>query len=494
MSDPIRRALESAVAGAYRIERELGRGGMGAVFLARDVTLDREVAIKVLPPDLAINATLRERFVREARLAASLSHPNIVHVHAVLEHGELLAIVMQYVDGETLTQRVQRSGPYDAQDTARLLQDTAWALGYAHARGIVHRDVKPDNLLIERGTGRPMILDFGIARTERAKSLTEVGQSIGTPHYMSPEQAAAEEVDGRSDLYSLGCVGFFAATGRTVFQAEAAHRLLMLHLTQPAPDVLELRPEFPRPLADVIARALKKDRAERFDTGESMAEAIAALQLRTREVAPLLRLFHQQTAQFVQLLTSLAIIVPTLWQLEEFRGTLRGTVLLTLAVALALTSVVQLLGRVRFVVRQGFTAPDADAACESIREETDRAREQLLADPVERTRLRRRKVIAALGGAVSGTAIGFLPQFIFRTEDGARVFQPMGFILLIAATAVAGVSLGLWTMRPVRITLAQRVATRLWRSRIGRALFARAERRYAAELRRSATAIAGAKP
>jgi serine/threonine-protein kinase len=487
MTDPLRSALESASAGAYRIGRELGRGGMGAVFLAEDVALHRKVAIKLLPPDLATNPTLRERFVREARLAASLSHPHIVHVHAVIESGDVIAIVMQYVDGETLTQRIQRSGPYDAADTARLLQDTAWALGYAHGRGIVHRDVKPDNLLIERGTGRPMILDFGIARQERAGSLTEVGQSIGTPHYMSPEQAAAEDVDARSDLYSLGCVGFYAATGRTVFQAEAAHRLLMLHLTQPAPHVTELRPEFPRPLADVIARALAKDRAERFESGEAMAEAIGALQLRSREVAPLLRLFQQQTAQGVQMLTMLAILVPALWQLQGFKGTLRGTVLLTLAAALALTSLVQLLGRVRFVVRQGFTAADADAAFEAIREETDRGRELLLADPVERQRLRRRKVIAAVGGFLSGTAMGFLPQFVFTTEAGARVFHPMGFWLLIAATATAGVSIGLWTMRPVRVTLAQRVATRVWRSRLGRALFARAERRYAAELRRASS-------
>jgi serine/threonine-protein kinase len=294
MGDPIRESLEKSVAGRYAVLRELGRGGMGAVFLATDLSLDREVAIKVLPPELAVQPALRERFVREARLAASLSHPNIVHVHAVEEHGDLLAFVMQYVDGETLTERVARSGPYDAQDCARLLQDTAWALGYAHARGIVHRDVKPDNLLIERGTGRALIMDFGIARQERATNLTEVGHSIGTPHYMSPEQAAAEQVDGRSDLYSLGCVGFFAATGRPPFEAESAHKLLMQHLTVPAPAVATVRAEFPTGLSAVIARALEKDPADRFATGEAMADAIGALQLRSREVAPLLRLFHSR--------------------------------------------------------------------------------------------------------------------------------------------------------------------------------------------------------
>lgn len=458
---------------------------MGAVFLATDLTLDREVAIKVLPPDLAINATLRERFVREARLAASLSHPNIVHVHAVLEQGELLAIVMQYVDGETLSDRVERSGPYDAADTARLLQDTAWALGYAHARGIVHRDVKPDNLLIERGTGRPMILDFGIARTEAAKGLTEVGLSIGTPHYMSPEQAAAEEVDGRSDLYSLGCVGFFAATGQTPFIADSAHRLLMLHLTQPAPEVTDLRPEFPKPLSEVIGRALKKGREERFDSGEAMAEAIAALQLRSREIAPLLRLFQQQTAQSIQAIFTVSVFFLAFWQFSGKASTLLGSVVFVLVVTILLTIAYQTLDRVRFAVRQGFTAADVETAFDSIRDELDRAREQLLADPVERRRLTLRKRFAIFGGAFTGAQIPLIPKLVYSELDGRRVFHPWGAALLLVITIVMGVSIALWAARPVRVTLGQRLAGRLWSSAFGRALFKRAERRYGRELSKS---------
>jgi serine/threonine-protein kinase len=483
--DAILSALTTATAGAYRIARELGRGGMGAVFLARDLTLDRDVAIKVLPPDLAINPTLRERFVREARLAASLSHPNIVHVHAVLEHDDLLAIVMQYVDGETLTERVARSGPYDAADTARLLQDTAWALGYAHARGIVHRDVKPDNLLIERGTGRPMILDFGIARTEHAKGLTEVGQSIGTPHYMSPEQAAAEEVDARSDLYSLGCVGFFAATGRTVFQADAAHRLLMLHLTQPAPDVLELRPEFPRPLADVIAKALRKDRSERFDTGEAMAEAITALHLRAREVAPLLRLLHLQTAQSLQAVLTMSVMFFLLWMFLPDDEVMRAF-LQVLFVTMVLTVLAQSFDRVRFAVRQGFTAQDVATAVAAITDETARAREQLLADPLELRRLQRRQRLA-----VSGLVLGVLSQplaikifSVARLQD-TRTLQWVGIAVLLAGAIAVGGAVALWAMRPVRVTAPQRLAGRFLRSRAGRWMFARAERRYARELARA---------
>ena len=483
--DPILDALTQAVAGRYEVRRELGRGGMGAVFLAEDLALDREVAIKVLPPELAVQPALRERFVREAKLAASLSHPNIIHVHAVEEHGDLLAFVMQYVDGETLTERIARSGPYDAADCARLLQDTAWALGYAHARGIVHRDVKPDNLMIERGTGRALIMDFGIARQERATSLTEVGHSIGTPHYMSPEQAAAETVDGRSDLYSLGCVGFFAATGRPPFEAESAHKLLMQHLTTPAPSVSSVRPEFPPGLTAVIAKALEKDPAARHATGEAMAEAIGALQLRSREVAPLLRLFHQQTAQALQALLVIVAFLVFFVQFSGRTGTLLGTVVMLMLGTMGITIVGQALDRVRFAVRQGFTAEDVDVAFDAIAEETAIARQQVVSDPVEKRRIDRRKRIAIFGGAAGGSFIPFVAQRVFYMEQGRQMYNPVGAALLFAMTVLVGFSVALWTMRPVRVTLAQRVAGRVWKSAAGRWLFARALRRYAQERARA---------
>jgi len=482
VADPIRASLEHAVEGRYTIVRELGRGGMGAVFLARDLSLDRDVAIKVLPPELAVQAALRERFVREAKLAASLSHPNIVHVHAVEEHGDVLAFVMPYVDGETLTERVARSGPYDAQDCARLLQDTAWALGYAHARGIVHRDVKPDNLLIERGTGRALIMDFGIARRERTSSLTEVGHSIGTPHYMSPEQAAAEQVDGRSDLYSLGCVGFFAATGRPPFDAESAHKLLMQHLTVAAPTVSAVRPEFPPALSAVIARSLEKDPAARFPTGEAMADAIGALQMRSREVAPLLRLFHQQTAQSLQALLMLVVVFNLFWQVSSKAHSLFGTMVAVLFATVAFTIVSQALDRVRFAVRQGFTVEDVRAAFAAIADEIARGREQLLADPVERGRIRRRKRIAGVCGFLGGVSLPIVFRLVrFGGAKRPEIDSTASVVLLLGTIAI-GVSIALWTQRPVRVTLAQRAAYRIWTSRFGRAVFARAQRRYAAEI------------
>lgn len=491
MSDPVQRSLEQMVAGRYTIERELGRGGMGTVYLARDLSLDRHVAIKVLPPDLAFNQVLRERFVREAKLAASLSHPNIVHVHAVEEQGDLLAIVMQYVDGETLSQRIARSGPYDEADCARLLQDAAWALGYAHARGIVHRDVKPDNLMIERGTGRVLIMDFGIARSEDASSLTEVGQSIGSPHYMSPEQAAAEEVDGRSDLYSLGCVGFFASTGRTPFVATAAHRLLMLHMTQAPQLVSELRPEFPRPLGDLIGRLLSKDRKDRFDTGEALAEAINELHLRTREVAPLLRLFHQQTAQSIQTVLTIGVVFFILMQFVPSTDDMGRTVIALLFTTIIVAIILQAFERVRFVVRQGFTAPDVVTAVDDIIGETARARTQLLSDPVERTRTKQRNrfaIVAAVLGVIS-QPVGLS----MRTDmlGGGKKVPPAGVVVLLIGTVLIGLAIALWAMRPVRISAAQRLAARFLRGRLCRALFARAEVRYARELERQGRAPIG---
>ncbi len=485
MTDPVRTSLERVVAGRFTIERELGRGGMGTVYLARDLSLDRLVAIKVLPPDLAFNPVLRERFVREAKLAASLSHPNIVHVHAVEEQGDLLAIVMQYVDGETLSQRIARSGPYDEADCARLVQDAAWALGYAHARGIVHRDVKPDNLMIERGTGRVLIMDFGIARSEDASSLTEVGQSIGSPHYMSPEQAAAEEIDGRSDLYSLGCVGFFAATGRTPFVATAAHRLLMLHMTQAPPLVTELRPEFPRPLGEVVGRLLSKDRSGRFSSGEALAEAINNLQLRTREVAPLLRLFHQQTAQSVQALLTMGIILFTLMQLLPSRDEAGRIVISLFAATISVTIILQVIERVRFVVRQGFTAPDVATAVDDITGEIARARAQLLGDPVERLRNRHRQRFAIAAGilGIASQPIGLV--WLGETANGIRQVSRVGFLVLLAGTVLIGLAIAIWAMRPVRITPAQRLAARFLKGSLCRAVFARSERRYAMEMARA---------
>src|SRR5688572_2711043 len=245
--------LQAALAGEYSLQRELGRGGMGVVYLARDVQLDRDVAIKVLPSHLARTAESRERFVREARTAAGLSHPHIVPIHRVGEvpagHPErsegssFVFFVMTYVEGETLGERLRTRGPLPPAEAARVLREVAWALAYAHGRGIVHRDVKPDNILLEAGTGRALVTDFGIAHGGSSDSpVTDPGKIMGTAHFMSPEQAASEAIDGRSDIYALGVVGYLAVSGRLPFEATNLPALLVRQATAEAPSVLRSAP------------------------------------------------------------------------------------------------------------------------------------------------------------------------------------------------------------------------------------------------------------
>ncbi len=193
-------ALQEALLGRYSLEREIGRGGMGIVYLAHEVRLDRPVALKLLPPEMAAQPALRERFLREARTAAKLSQPNIVPIYSVDEVEDFVFFVMMYVEGETLGQRVRARGPLPASESVRILREVAWALAYAHGQGVVHRDVKPDNILIEAGSGRALVTDFGIAQVSDAAGLTTTGEVLGTAEYMSPEQASGDEVDKRSDL------------------------------------------------------------------------------------------------------------------------------------------------------------------------------------------------------------------------------------------------------------------------------------------------------
>ncbi|HEY2374911.1 MAG TPA: serine/threonine-protein kinase [Gemmatimonadaceae bacterium] len=266
--------LWTALASQYAVERELGRGGMGAVFLARDVRLDRFVAIKVLPPHLAAESELRELFLREARTAGRLSHPNIVAVFRADELAGHPFFAMPFIEGENLAERVSAQGPLPAADAVRFLREVAWALAYAHARGVVHRDVKPENIMIEHGSGRAIVTDFGIARVEFGPTLTQDGLIVGTASYMSPEQIDGESLDGRSDLYALGIVGFLLLSGRLPFAAPSVSAILYAHLNTPAPSLASVAPRVPEPIAAVIDRCLEKNRDARYPTGESLADAL----------------------------------------------------------------------------------------------------------------------------------------------------------------------------------------------------------------------------
>ena len=274
--DALRERLQEVLGDDFLIEKLLGRGGMGSVYLAREASLDRLVAIKVLPPDRAQSADLRERFRREARTAAQLSHPNIVPLLTFGEEDGLMFFVMGYVEGEPLSQRVQREGRLQAGEAIRILSELAEALGYAHGRGVVHRDVKPENILLEAPRGVVRLTDFGVAKgLTSTSSLTTEGAVIGTPHYMSPEQASGRaDVDTRSDIYSMGALAFTLLTGRPPFTGRTPSDILRQHLSQDPPRLRDLNPELPAALDDAVRRCLAKEPKARWATAGDFAKAL----------------------------------------------------------------------------------------------------------------------------------------------------------------------------------------------------------------------------
>jgi serine/threonine protein kinase len=261
-TSPLAPRLAEALGNAYTIEGEIGRGGMGVVYRARDERLKRRVAIKVLPPELAFQQEIRARFTREAETAARLSHPHIVPIHSVGEGNGLVYFVMGYVDGESLGARLKRRGRLPVEEARRIMKETADALSAAHAMSVIHRDIKPDNILLEGTRGRVMVTDFGIAKAMSGSggTLTSAGVAIGTPQYMSPEQAAGEkEIDGRSDLYSLGIVSYQMLTGELPFNAPTVAGILMKQIGEMPEPIKTLRTEVPEDLDLAVTRCLEKD-------------------------------------------------------------------------------------------------------------------------------------------------------------------------------------------------------------------------------------------
>ena len=274
----MRALAERALTAQYELDREIGRGGMGIVYRARDRRLKRIVAIKLLPPELAFRGEIRQRFLREAETAAQLSHPNIVPIYSVDEREGLVYFVMACIEGPTLAKRLHDEGRIPIDDVRRILTEVADALSYAHARGVVHRDIKPDNILLDKDDGRALVTDFGIARAiqEGADSrLTATGVAIGTPAYMSPEQAAGDrEIDGRSDLYALGVVGYQMLAGRLPFQASSTPSMLMKHISERPPPVESLRAETPADLARTVMTLLEKEPQHRFPNASALSQAL----------------------------------------------------------------------------------------------------------------------------------------------------------------------------------------------------------------------------
>ena len=268
--------LSAALADRYRLERELGQGGMATVYLAHDLKHDRNVAIKVLRPELAA-ALGHERFLREITTTANLRHPHILPLFDSGEAGGFLFYAMPFVEGETLRDRLGREKQLPLEDALRIAREVADALAYAHGRGVVHRDIKPENILLE--SGHAVVADFGIARAVSAagaSSLTQAGTAIGTPAYMSPEQASGDDLDGRSDLYALGCVTYEMLAGQPPFMGPTVESLIHQHLVAPPPLVTLMRSAVPVAVAEAVQRALAKNPADRFASLGEFAVALRA--------------------------------------------------------------------------------------------------------------------------------------------------------------------------------------------------------------------------
>ena len=262
--------------GNYRVTSRLGEGGMGTVYRATDTMLDRDVALKVLRPELARQAALVERFRAEAVALARLRHEHIAALYGLDRQGDELVMVMEYVSGETLESRLARDGTMPWQEAIPVVRAVLAALGHAHVRGVVHRDIKPANVMID-ADGLVKVMDFGIARLIGENRQTRAGVAVGTPSYMAPEQLRGEDVDGRTDLYAAGALLFELLTGRVAFQADSDYALMMqqLHEAPPAPSTL--RPGVPRKLDAMVARAMAKLPAQRFSSATDFSRALEAI-------------------------------------------------------------------------------------------------------------------------------------------------------------------------------------------------------------------------
>jgi serine/threonine-protein kinase len=261
--------------GRYEIKAELGRGGMATVYRANDPRFEREVAVKVLPREMLHDPQFRTRFEREAKTIALLEHPAIVPVYDFGEEDGQPYFVMRFMTGGSLSDRL-KNGPISVKEAARLFARLAPALDSAHAKGIIHRDLKPGNILFDQ-YGEPYVSDFGIAKLTEAQASVTGSAIVGTPAYMSPEQAQGEGVDGRSDIYGMGVILFEALTGQQPFQGDTPMSVVVKHITDPVPHILDLKPDLPTGAEKIVEKALAKDKKERFATCQQMADALSAV-------------------------------------------------------------------------------------------------------------------------------------------------------------------------------------------------------------------------
>lgn len=471
--DPLFLAFQLALAGRYSIDRELGRGGMGVVYLAREVHLDRLVAIKLLPPEKAERPDLRDRFLREARLAAKLSHPHIIPIHAVNEVDGFVFFVMSYVDGETLAARVRNRGPLSASDGVRVFREVAWALAYAHAQGVVHRDVKPDNILIEASTGRALVADFGIAAIAGDASGDGVN---GTPEFMSPEQALGGDVDARSDLYGLGATAFYAFSGRVPFDGKSATEILARQVTEAPASLASLGLAVPRKLASLVDRCLAKEPANRFASADALAEQLSAAMEQRRALPAALRAFVRRNGRMDgggTMLYGTGVLVTSI-AVSATAGMFPGFA--TFATGIALGPAVFAVTSARRLLRLGFAHADLGPA---FRAELENAREERA---VEHGRSRTLESLLSWAARISASfSVVAIPAIVaglnVHNLRSTRLLASSAIPATIAAVIVAvGTGVGWLAMLQQRRDVDTEFWSRMWMGRVGTSVFALARK------------------
>lgn len=457
-------ALQAALAGEYSLDRELGRGGMGVVYLAREVRLARPVAVKVLPPELAGQPALCDAFLHEAQTAARLTHPNIVPVYAAGERGGHAYIVMAYVDGITLGERIRTRGPLLPGQAARLLREVSWALAYAHAAGIVHRDVSAENILLERGTDRAIVMDFGIASAMQTSAQAADGRIMGNAHYVSPEQAAGEPLDARSDLYSLGVVGFYALTGRLPFDGPTPQVVVTKHLTMPAPPIASIATAVPPRLAQAVDRCLAKDPVRRYRGAEAFAEAIDLAFEHAREIPAPLRVWISQgerelPARLALVGMSAAVGVPLVY------ATMNSWFYLLPMTIAGGVSFIPTVMRLRRVLKDGYHVDDLHAA---LKEHALLRSEEIEYERAQRSALAQNIMKVIFGGSVA-SGLTFARLVAMTAPASGEVAYGYALALMVALSMLTLSSVSL-IGDFIRLRLSARLAATsisFWKSRWG---------------------------
>ncbi len=455
--------LQEVVAGRYSIDREIGRGGMGIVFLARDVALDRLVAIKMLPPELAYRQELRERFLNEARTAAKLSHPNIVPIHAVEEHGDLVFFVMTYVEGQTLTERIASLGPCPVREGVRILREVAWALVHAHGQGLVHRDIKADNVLLEIGSGRVLVTDFGIALVGQQRSSD--GQVVGTPEVMSPEQVRGDPVDPRTDLYSWGVLAFLVLSGRYPFASGSPSEIMAHQLGTEPPRLATVAPGVPVKLGDLVDQCLEKDREERVASAADLADRLGAALGERQELPVPVRHFVEELKRRGERSPAVAytlvglFVVPMWISITVSAGPPWGILSTAAVLALASAPLGSIMVRARRVLKNGYARDDV---VQALRQDLEARQEELVFLYGERYRQHAKRLRRIAYASFAGTLAGIW-------AIGVALEPPLAVLAGTGALIVTGTVTGLRADR--RSDKKARRRWKFWQGKLGAWLF-----------------------